>query len=51
MVTRIDNVTVDLEPAVTLPWLVRLRWSFLVGQLVALPIMHWWFGMPLNGAS
>jgi hypothetical protein len=24
------------EPDVTLPWLVRLRWLFLVGQAVAL---------------
>src|SRR5580692_7310561 len=37
----------DLEPAVTLVWLVRLRWSFLVGQLLALP-MFVWFGMPLS---
>jgi two-component system sensor histidine kinase RegB len=41
-------VTFDLEPAVTLPWLVRLRWAFFVGQLVALPLMQWWFGMELR---
>jgi two-component system sensor histidine kinase RegB len=40
-------MTFDLEPAVTLVWLVRLRWSFLVGQLCALP-MFVWFGMPLS---
>jgi two-component system sensor histidine kinase RegB len=34
----------DLEPAVTLPWLVRLRWVFLAGQIAAVPITYWWFG-------
>ena len=43
-------MTFDLEPAITLRWLVRLRWSFLVGQLVALPLMHWWFGMTLEAS-
>jgi two-component system sensor histidine kinase RegB len=41
-------MTFDLEPAVTLPWLVRLRWSFIAGQLLALPVLHDWFGLPLN---
>jgi hypothetical protein len=31
----------DLEPTVTLPWLVRLRWLFLVGQLVLFPLARW----------
>ena len=38
----------DLEPAVTLPWLVRLRWSFVAGQLVVLPVLHGWFGLPIS---
>ena len=41
-------MTFDLEPAITLPWLVRLRWAFFVGQIVALPVMRWWFGMDLQ---
>ena len=24
----------DLEPAITLPWLIRLRWALLIGQVV-----------------
>jgi two-component system sensor histidine kinase RegB len=31
----------DLEPAITLPWLLRLRWLFVVGQLVAWPLARW----------
>lgn len=38
----------DLEPAITLPWLTRLRWSLVAGQL-AFPVAHvlgvsltWW---------
>ncbi|HTR51851.1 MAG TPA: HAMP domain-containing sensor histidine kinase [Kofleriaceae bacterium] len=38
----------DLEPAVTLPWLVRLRWSFVAGQLAVLPVLHGWFGLPIS---
>ena len=38
----------DLEPTVTLPWLVRLRWLHLAGQVVLLPIVHWMFAMSLN---
>lgn len=37
----------DLEPTVTLPWLVRLRWLFFVGQLVVLPVARWVFGVTL----
>ncbi len=40
-------MTFDLEPAVTLPWLVRLRWAFLAGQLIALPIAYG-FGVALD---
>ncbi|MBA3538709.1 MAG: sensor histidine kinase, partial [Deltaproteobacteria bacterium] len=35
----------ELEPTVTLPWLVRLRWLFLAGQLVVMPIAHFGFGV------
>jgi two-component system sensor histidine kinase RegB len=37
----------DLEPAITLPWLIRLRWLFVAGQLVAWPIAHWGVGAEL----
>ena len=39
----------DLEPAITLPWLVRLRWLFLLGQLIVFPIAHWGFDLELEG--
>ncbi len=38
----------DLEPTITLPWLVRLRWSFLIGQLVVLPIAHYGVGVTVG---
>jgi len=38
----------DLEPTVSLPWLVRLRWLFLAGQLTLFPIAHWGFGVRLE---
>jgi len=38
----------DLEPTVTLPWLVRLRWLFLAGQLIVFPIAHWGFAVGLE---
>lgn len=38
----------DLEPTVTLPWLVRLRWLFLAGQLILFPIAHWGFDVELR---
>lgn len=50
----------DLEPTVTLPWLVRLRWLFLAGQLILFPIAYWGFrvqlewwalGLALTGAA
>jgi len=41
-------MTIDLEPAVTLPWLIRLRWMLIVGQLVVLPVSRWVFGIPLT---
>jgi two-component system sensor histidine kinase RegB len=37
----------DLEPTITLPWLVRLRWLFAVGQLVAWSVVRWGFGIVL----
>jgi two-component system sensor histidine kinase RegB len=37
----------DLEPAITLPWLIRLRWLFVAGQLVAWPLAHWGLGAEL----
>lgn len=36
-----------LEPAITLPWLVRLRWLFVAGQLAAWPLAHWAIGVEL----
>jgi two-component system sensor histidine kinase RegB len=30
----------DLEPTITLPWLRRLRWLFVVGQLVIWAVLH-----------
>jgi hypothetical protein len=38
----------DLEPTVTLPWLVRLRWLFLAGELILFPIAHWGFEVRLE---
>src|ERR1700759_4792079 len=38
----------DLEPAVTLPWLVRLRWASVAGQLVIFPALHQGFDLPLE---
>ena len=38
----------DLEPTVTLPWLVRLRWLFLAGEMVVFPIAHWGFAVELE---
>lgn len=37
-----------LEPAVTLPWLVRLRWASIAFQLAVFPALHTWFELPLN---
>jgi len=33
-----SSMTSELEPQVTLPWLIKLRWLALVGQLVALAL-------------
>lgn len=38
----------DLEPAITLPWLIRLRWLFAVGQFVVLPLARSAFGLHLT---
>jgi two-component system sensor histidine kinase RegB len=38
----------DLEPTITLPWLVQLRWLFLAGQLALFPIAHWGFDVELE---
>lgn len=38
----------DLEPQATLPWLVRLRWLSLGGQVVALVCARFWFGIRLS---
>jgi two-component system sensor histidine kinase RegB len=43
-------MTIDLEPAITLPWLIRLRWLFVIGQVIAFPVarlgfshgLAWW---------
>jgi two-component system sensor histidine kinase RegB len=37
----------DLEPAITLPWLIRLRWLFVAGQLAAWPLARWGLGAEL----
>lgn len=37
----------DLEPTITLPWLVRLRWLFVVGQLVTWFVVRVAFGIAL----
>jgi len=37
----------DLEPTITLPWLVRLRWLFVAGNLVVWAIVRLGFGTPL----
>lgn len=46
----------DLEPAITLPWLIRLRWALLIGQVVICCVVRvvvetqvaWWpFGVAL----
>ncbi len=41
-------MAIDLEPAVTLPWLIRLRWMLIAGQLVVLPVARWIFGVQLT---
>lgn len=41
-------MAIDLEPAVTLPWLIRLRWMLIAGQLVVLPVARWIFGVHLT---
>jgi two-component system sensor histidine kinase RegB len=38
----------DLEPQASLPWLVRLRWLSLGGQVVALLCARLWFGIQLS---
>jgi two-component system sensor histidine kinase RegB len=38
----------DLEPTITLPWLVQLRWLFLAGQLALFPIAAWGFHLDLE---
>ncbi|HWA77379.1 MAG TPA: ATP-binding protein [Polyangiaceae bacterium] len=38
----------DLEPQASLPWLVRLRWLSLGGQVVALVCARFWFGIRLS---
>lgn len=38
----------DLEPVVTMPWLVRLRWAFLLGQVALLPVGLGWFHLPFD---
>jgi two-component system, sensor histidine kinase RegB len=39
-----------LEPQVTLPWLVRLRWLGAIGQVVALGVARWVFELELPWA-
>lgn len=37
----------DLEPTITLPWLVRLRWLFVVGQVLVWLALRLGFGVQL----
>ena len=37
----------DLEPTITLPWLIRLRWLFVVGQAVVWCVVRFGFGSAL----
>src|SRR5690242_10621627 len=41
----------DLEPRVTLPWLIQLRWLACGGQLLALLVGHWVLGIALDVAA
>lgn len=36
-----------LEPQVTLPWLIRLRWLAVLGQIVAIAVAKFWSGSEL----
>jgi two-component system sensor histidine kinase RegB len=61
--SREDSVVIDLRPAgpaavygaaprntrlaVSLPWLRRLRWGGVIGQLVTLAVGHWTLGIAL----
>jgi two-component system sensor histidine kinase RegB len=40
----------DSDPQLTLPWLVRLRWLAVLGQVVAVAVAHWGFrlGFPFG---
>ena len=38
----------DLEPRVTLPWLIKLRWLACAGQLLALLVGHWVLGIAVD---
>lgn len=35
----------DLEPTITLPWLIRLRWLFVAGQLLVWIAVRWGLGV------
>ncbi len=37
------TLRLELEPIITLPWLIRLRWGFITGQVLLLPVAHLWF--------
>jgi two-component system, sensor histidine kinase RegB len=37
----------DLEPMITLPWLVRLRWLFVIGQLLVFAVVRFGVGAEL----
>ena len=41
----------DLEPRVTLPWLIELRWLACGGQLLALVMGHWVLGIAVDVAA
>ncbi|MFZ5893743.1 MAG: ATP-binding protein [Myxococcota bacterium] len=41
------RVTTEIESQASLPWLVRLRWLALAGQIVALACARFWFGIVL----
>ena len=37
----------DARAAVSLPWLTRLRWGGVAGQLVTVAVGHWTLGLEL----
>lgn len=36
-----------IGPILTLPWLLQLRWTAVIGQLITVAIVRWWLGVAL----